>query len=171
LAAKTGWSRATIGNYLSGKTLPPTDRLDALVRLLGATAAELGRLATLRDGMEEVRRRGVSGAPPRRITGHGRVLPRQLPKPVRHLAGRRTELEALTRLAGTAVEGRTAAVVLTIGGMAGVGKTALAVFWAHCPRNMRCAAAWRRSGSPRMTYRWSWTGKRRCTAACSPAAG
>jgi transcriptional regulator with XRE-family HTH domain len=131
LAAKTGWARATIGNYLSGKTLPPTDRFDALVRLLGATEAELGRLATLRDGMDEVRRRGESGAPPRRITGYGRVLPRQLPKPVRHLAGRRAEIEALTRLAGIAVEGKTAAVVLTIGGMAGVGKTALAVFWAH----------------------------------------
>ena len=131
LAAKTGWSHATIGDYLSGKTLPPTDRFDALVRLLGATAAELGNLATLRDRVEEARRRATSATAPRRAAGDGPGSPRQLPKPVRHLAGRRAELEELTRLAGTAVEGASAAAVLTIGGTAGIGKTALAVFWAH----------------------------------------
>ncbi len=131
LAAKTGWSRATIGDYLSGKTLPPTDRFDALARLLGATAAELGQLATLRDRVEEARRRATPGSPPRRSTVDGPGPPRQLPKPVWHLAGRRAELATLTRLAGTVAEGATTAVVLTIGGTAGIGKTALAVFWAH----------------------------------------
>ena len=49
LAAKTGWSQAAIGEYFAGRTLPPTDRLDALVALLGATAAEQGALGTARD--------------------------------------------------------------------------------------------------------------------------
>jgi transcriptional regulator with XRE-family HTH domain len=40
LAARTGWSRAAIGEYLSGQTLPPTDRFEVLVQLLGASAAE-----------------------------------------------------------------------------------------------------------------------------------
>jgi Helix-turn-helix domain len=53
LAEMTGWSRTMIGNYLSGKTVPPTDRFDALARLLGASGRELGMLATVRDRVEE----------------------------------------------------------------------------------------------------------------------
>jgi predicted ATPase/transcriptional regulator with XRE-family HTH domain len=56
LAEQTGWSRTMIGNYLSGKTVPPTDRFDALARLLGATGRELGMLATVRDRVEERQR-------------------------------------------------------------------------------------------------------------------
>jgi predicted ATPase len=56
LAGMTGWSRTMIGNYLSGKTVPPTDRFDALARLLGATGPELGMLATVRDRVEERQR-------------------------------------------------------------------------------------------------------------------
>src|SRR3954471_14273719 len=40
LAARTGWAHGIIGDYLTGKRLPPTDRFDELVRLLGATAVE-----------------------------------------------------------------------------------------------------------------------------------
>ncbi len=57
LAAKTGWSHAIIGQYLTGKVLPPTDRFDALVRILGAASAEQGALATARDRIEELRRK------------------------------------------------------------------------------------------------------------------
>jgi hypothetical protein len=32
LSERTGWSRAAIAEYLSGRTLPPTDRLDGLLR-------------------------------------------------------------------------------------------------------------------------------------------
>ena len=56
LAAKTGWSHAIIGQYLTGKVLPPTDRFDALIRILGAASAEQGALATARDRIEELRR-------------------------------------------------------------------------------------------------------------------
>src|SRR5581483_5046794 len=56
LAEATGWSHGIIGEYLAGRVLPPTDRFDALVRLLGATAAEQGALATARDRVEEARR-------------------------------------------------------------------------------------------------------------------
>src|SRR6266508_3983112 len=49
LAGKTGWAHGVIGDYFAGKVLPPTDRFDVLVGLLGATAAEQGELATARD--------------------------------------------------------------------------------------------------------------------------
>src|SRR5207248_8734286 len=58
LAAKTGWSHGTIADYLAGKVLAPTGRFDALVQLLGATPAEQGRLATVRDRVDEARRTG-----------------------------------------------------------------------------------------------------------------
>ena len=61
------------------------------------------------------------------------VVPRQLPAAVRQFRGRQVELAALTGLLDQAgVNGRVPAVVISaIGGMAGVGKTALAVHWAH----------------------------------------
>jgi transcriptional regulator with XRE-family HTH domain len=55
LADKTGWSRGIIGEYFAGNVLPPTDRFDVLVQLLGATAAEQSVLATVRDRVEEKR--------------------------------------------------------------------------------------------------------------------
>ena len=67
LAARTGWSRGAVGEYFGGNMLPPTDRFDVLIRLLGATAAEQGQLATARDRVEESRRRGRTPAPPRPV--------------------------------------------------------------------------------------------------------
>ncbi|MFY1620332.1 ATP-binding protein [Micromonospora sp. WMMD736] len=119
LAARTGWSHTAIAEYLTGKTLPPTDRLDALVRLLGATPAEQGALATARDRIEESRRRAPRTA--------GRLVPRQLPADVASLAGRDDEVAVLDKL----VAAPTSVVVAAISGTAGVGKTALAVHWAH----------------------------------------
>jgi Helix-turn-helix domain len=55
LAAKTGWSWGIIGEYFAGNVLPPTDRFDVLIQLLGATPAEQGWLATARDRVEEYR--------------------------------------------------------------------------------------------------------------------
>jgi DNA-binding SARP family transcriptional activator/predicted negative regulator of RcsB-dependent stress response/DNA-binding XRE family transcriptional regulator len=61
----------------------------------------------------------------------GRVLPRQLPSAVRHFAGREAELEALWEALDQAGPPAGAVVISAIGGMAGVGKTALAVHWAQ----------------------------------------
>lgn len=57
LAVKLGSSHGIIGEYLAGNVLPPVDRLDALVIILGGTPAERWALADLRDGIEDARRR------------------------------------------------------------------------------------------------------------------
>ena len=59
---------------------------------------------------------------------HLASAPHQLPAPVAHFAGRDAEMAALSGLAA----GQAGTVVISaVGGMAGVGKTALAVHWAH----------------------------------------
>jgi DNA-binding SARP family transcriptional activator len=68
--------------------------------------------------------------------GHTRSAPRttpvpqQLPAAVRHFAGRGEELKALSELAQSA-QSCGAVVISAIGGTAGIGKTALALHWAH----------------------------------------
>jgi tetratricopeptide (TPR) repeat protein len=116
IAAATGWSHGIIGEYLAGRVLPPTDRFDTLVRLFGASAAEQGALATARDRAEEGRRRASVETP----------VPRQLPLEVSGFVGRFRQLAELDALLG----GREA-VIGAICGTAGVGKTALAVRFAH----------------------------------------
>ena len=124
LSAASGYAHSVIGDYFTGKTLPPTDRLDVLVVLLGATSEEQKAFATARDQIEEQRRH----APP--------PLPsRQLPAAPPHFVGRSAELAVLTGLvdaeaAGAAKAGATVAIA-AITGMAGVGKTTLALQWAH----------------------------------------
>lgn len=129
LAARTGWSHGIIGAYLSGQVLPPTDRFDALIRLLGATPAEQGALATARDRVEEHRRGDTPATIPRAVPAH--VVPRQLPPAVSYFVGREAELAALTALVGRSAKSGTAVVISAIDGTAGIGKTALAVFGAH----------------------------------------
>jgi DNA-binding SARP family transcriptional activator/tetratricopeptide (TPR) repeat protein len=59
------------------------------------------------------------------------VVPRQLPPPPRHFAGRRVELRALTALLGDPAGAGRTFVISAIDGTAGIGKTTLAVYWAH----------------------------------------
>jgi tetratricopeptide (TPR) repeat protein/transcriptional regulator with XRE-family HTH domain len=59
-------------------------------------------------------------------------VPRQLPAAVADFTGRAAELAALTRILDEACGDTPGTVVISaIGGTAGVGKTALAVHWAH----------------------------------------
>jgi tetratricopeptide (TPR) repeat protein/transcriptional regulator with XRE-family HTH domain len=136
LAARTGWSQTAIAEYFTGRTLPPTDRLDGLLELLGATPAEQRALATARDRVEEAARRtrgrgrtaGPGQAPPA-AAGSGAV-PHQLPAPPDTFTGRARELALVDEALGGA------GGVCAIGGMGGVGKTWLALHWAHTRRDL-----------------------------------
>src|SRR5262249_41897728 len=126
LAAKTGWSQSAIGEYFAGRTLPPTDRLDALAAPLGATAAEQGALGPARGRVEERRRAAAPG-------GGAVPVARQLPRDVSGFVGRAGELARLDALLDQGSRGGwvPAVVISAVSGTAGVGKTAFAVHWAH----------------------------------------
>ncbi|HEX6683607.1 MAG TPA: tetratricopeptide repeat protein [Candidatus Limnocylindrales bacterium] len=132
LAAKTGWSHSSIGLYFNGQALAPTDRFDVLVQLLGASPAEQAVLATMRDRVEERRFAGGVGERNAMARPGGPVtVPHALPAPVPHFIGRSTELRALDGLLQKGSTAGGTVVISAIGGTAGVGKTALAMYWAH----------------------------------------
>jgi tetratricopeptide (TPR) repeat protein len=107
----------------------------------GEVRSEIGRAQVTGD---VVQARDVAGGvhfhAARTGSGGSPVVPRQLPADVSVFVNRARELRALTRLiapatptaAGAQAKPRTtAAVVVVITGSAGVGKTALALHWAH----------------------------------------
>jgi tetratricopeptide (TPR) repeat protein/transcriptional regulator with XRE-family HTH domain len=129
LAARSGWSRGIIGEYLGGRVLPPADRFDVLVQLIGADPVEQGALATARDQVEERRR---AGAFRQAEAGRQAVLPatpQQLPAPIPRFTGRARHLAALD---GMLESSRAPGMSVTVlSGAGGIGKTALAVYWSH----------------------------------------
>lgn len=148
LAAKTGWSQTAIAEYFTARTLPPTDRFDALLELLSTTAAERRALATARDRIEEGQRQarvnrtartGPATAalyPSARSARPGpepwpQPTPRQLPAAPHMFIGRSRELAQLDAELDEQPQASGAPLVFTIGGMGGIGKTWLALHWAH----------------------------------------
>jgi tetratricopeptide (TPR) repeat protein len=125
LATKTGFSLTAIAEYFTARTLPPTDRFDAVLELLGATPAERRALATARDRIEE----GGHQARARRAAPVPAKVPRQLPAAPHMFTGRGRELAFLDKDPDEAVAG--ALTVCAISGMGGIGKTTLALHWAH----------------------------------------
>ncbi|MFG2037932.1 tetratricopeptide repeat protein [Dactylosporangium sp. NPDC048998] len=136
LAARTGWPGAAIGAYFAGRALPPAERLDALLRLLGASPAECGAFASARSRIAA--RDGAvapaSLAPASPPTSASSVapassLPRSadehgLPAAPAYFAGRAGVIARLDRML-------PGARAVFVGGDAGVGKTALAVHYGH----------------------------------------
>jgi len=75
LAEKTGYAHGVIGGYFSGKVLPPPDKLDVIVVLLGADGAERLAFAAARDAIEERRRRPGEAALAAGAAGPGKTMP------------------------------------------------------------------------------------------------
>jgi tetratricopeptide (TPR) repeat protein/transcriptional regulator with XRE-family HTH domain len=136
LGERSGLSVRAISNLERGRTRSPhPDTVYRLADALGLAEAARAEFAAAAGR----RLRGASAdsviAPAAdRLASPGgeRVVPRQLPGPVRQFTGRQNELAAMTGLLEPAGGDRPTAVVISaLGGMAGVGKSALALHWAH----------------------------------------
>lgn len=71
------------------------------------------------------------GDPECPIAVHGGVTPQQLPASIRHFVGRADEMATMTAQLDRADWANGAVPIMVIIGKAGVGKSALAVHWAH----------------------------------------
>ncbi|MDH2423990.1 BTAD domain-containing putative transcriptional regulator [Sphaerisporangium sp. TRM90804] len=123
--------------YVVGRSSEALDLYTAtrgrLVDELGAEpGAELRRVhqGILRDDLDT-----NPGPVPVRTSPASAVVPAQLPSDVRGFCGRGDELARLDALVRRSREQPTAVVISALTGTAGVGKTALAVHWAHRVRD------------------------------------
>jgi tetratricopeptide (TPR) repeat protein/transcriptional regulator with XRE-family HTH domain len=124
LAERSGVSIRAIRDIERGVTRGP--RLDSVRRLADALVT-----GTARDELIEA---GLVQGPDTEAPAAGGDLPRQLPARVSHFTGRTVELGMLSGLMADVDKADAAAgtvVISAIGGMAGVGKTTLAVAFAH----------------------------------------
>ncbi len=121
LAERSGLSVRAISDIERGVTTRP-HRSSA-----GLLADALGLDDSGRDELASAARSRPDEA---RVT-RAPSVPRQLPAAARNFVGRATELETLTGLLGQAGGLDGTVVITAIGGTAGVGKTTLAVHWAH----------------------------------------
>ena len=131
LAERSGVSVRAIADLERGRTRKPyPSSVRALARALGlpdtAGAELVARYRAERVGQADA----APGAAKPTVT-----VPRQLPTRVPHFAGRAGELALLDAVLEAAASdratGATGVVISAIGGTAGVGKTALALHWAH----------------------------------------
>jgi tetratricopeptide (TPR) repeat protein/transcriptional regulator with XRE-family HTH domain len=146
LAERSGLSIRTISNLEHDRTQKPypqsVRRMMVALGLAETASDEL--IARYRagqgaeSGLPRQPGRDTAGSPPAApdldqvLTGPALgLIPRQLPLAARHFVGRAAELESLTRVLDQATGAPGALVMSAIAGTAGVGKTALAVHWAH----------------------------------------
>ncbi|MDX8148256.1 BTAD domain-containing putative transcriptional regulator [Lentzea sp. BCCO 10_0061] len=116
---ETFWAQLMLALHRAGRQ---AEALSAYQEIRGRLADELGVDPGQR--LREAHAQVLSGETPA-----SPVVPRQLPPAYRHFAGREHELARLTEIAG-ARPGEPV-LISAINGIGGVGKTALAVQWAH----------------------------------------
>jgi DNA-binding SARP family transcriptional activator/Tfp pilus assembly protein PilF len=118
-------ARAVLVEELGAEPGPELQRLQQQVLARDPALAAPGRPAGDPAGSVH------AGARPPRPGPPPAEVPRQLPAAPAWFAGRDDELAALTRLLDESGPGGGTVVISAIAGTAGVGKTALAVRWAH----------------------------------------
>ncbi|GIH07189.1 hypothetical protein Rhe02_52560 [Rhizocola hellebori] len=140
-------SKSRISEILRAKTktVPSWTFVQAFVMECKRYARERGRLLSvsvdlefwrrehgfLGDVLERARRTDQVLAAGGDENGPLRVVPRSLLPDVLGFVGRAGELAALSQALAKAQQGSSALTISVLSGMAGVGKTALAVHWAH----------------------------------------
>ena len=135
LALQSGLSVRAVADMERGRTTRPyrrsVSRLADALALSGEDLAALLRVA--RNGAMAAGCPEHSGPPgePGTAPAPGPAVPRQLPPAVAGFVGREAELRMLSGPLDDAECGPAAMVISAIDGTAGVGKTALAVHWAH----------------------------------------
>jgi tetratricopeptide (TPR) repeat protein/transcriptional regulator with XRE-family HTH domain len=118
LAALLRVERSTVVRWERGATQPAPWLRPRLARALKVSPEQIEAL--------------LADAEPVPPAGASATMPRQLPAAVPEFTGRAAELETLTQMLEDAgASGPGTVIISAIGGMAGVGKTALALFWAH----------------------------------------
>jgi DNA-binding XRE family transcriptional regulator len=128
LADRAGVSARNLRDIEAGRvTRPRSDTVRLIADALDLCGPERARLY-------ESMLTAVTGPPATVAAGSrlllGRPIPAQLPSDLSGFVGRTAHLEELTALVGGFRQSATA-VVAAVAGAAGVGKTALAVHWAH----------------------------------------
>ena len=117
-------SHSAIVDYEAGRRIPPEAVIEAYERFFNLTPGTLARLR------EQALAERAAPEPAHAST----PAPRQLPAAIEHFTGRTGELVRLDRLlreSGTAIP----VVISAVNGMGGIGKTTLAVHWAHQARD------------------------------------
>jgi tetratricopeptide (TPR) repeat protein/DNA-binding XRE family transcriptional regulator len=133
LAQRSGLSVRAISNIERGLTASPYSRsvrmLAEALALPDQQARELLRQSA-RSRTDGEGPDSAAGPPGGRPPGPPVIVPRQLPAPAADFVGREGDLKELSALLdGAAAAG--AVMISVIAGTAGVGKTALALRWAH----------------------------------------
>jgi tetratricopeptide (TPR) repeat protein len=148
LSGRVRLSKSQVSNILNGRVrqLPDWRVVSALVTSFDTYAQDRGRTQNLsvsvsvegfwrprytvvEHAFQQAQRDRGNASVPAGKPSREWVVQRQLPAVVRQFVGRTNELEMLTKLINN---GDTKAVVISaIDGTAGIGKTALAIHWAH----------------------------------------
>lgn len=121
-------SHSAIVDYEAGRRIPPEAVIEAYERFFNLAPGTLARLREQALAERAAPEPGPEAAPV------SPPAPRQLPAAIEHFTGRTGELVRLDRLlreSGTAIP----VVISAVNGMGGIGKTTLAVHWAHQARD------------------------------------
>jgi tetratricopeptide (TPR) repeat protein len=133
IARQVGCSRTTVSRAFSEPGVPRWGLLELIVETLGGDVERFHRLWLAASGTGDDRPAETGD-----VAGHGAAVtappaafrPRQLPADVFGFTGRVGQLAELDALLARG-SGSNAVAICAVAGTAGVGKTALAVHWAH----------------------------------------
>ncbi len=133
LGERSGLTARAIGNIERGRTARPyRSSVHALADALELAEPERTLLERAARPAALSASAALSGSACQQTGLQGEPVPRQLPAAVAWFTGRSGELAALTGMLGPGPDAQALALVISaIGGTAGVGKTALAIRWAH----------------------------------------